>query len=183
MDVGGGNGGLLAAILAAFPQVRGLLFDRAQVVAGAPAVLGEVLDRCSIVAGDFFDAVPSGGDVYLLALILHDWSDERCAAILAACRRAMRPGARLLVIERLLGPDADPMNHLADMHMMLLFPGAPRAHGGGVPRPARSRRLRRVPRHPDRLALPRPGGAGGMSGPIPPGRIRLKRAYEPRSPR
>ncbi len=127
VDVGGGDGALLAAVLTAFPAARGVLWDQAHVVAGAGAVLAAVRARCEIRSGDFFAEAPEGGDVYMLARILHDWSDARCGEILGACRRAMRPGARLLVIERLLGTgDAatDRMNHLSDMHMMALFPGA-----------------------------------------------------------
>ena len=70
---------------------------------------------------------PSGGDCYTLSRILHDWSDERCLKILGNCRTAMRGGARLLVIERLLEREpgkTNPMTFLADMHMMVLFPGA-----------------------------------------------------------
>ena len=126
VDVGGGNGALLAALLAASPEAEGILLDQLDVVAGAPTTLGPLANRCEIRSGDFFDAVPEGGDVYLLCQILHDWSDERCRTILATCRKAMRPGIELLIVERLLGyvpGGVDPMNYLADMHMALLFPG------------------------------------------------------------
>jgi hypothetical protein len=125
VDVGGGNGALLRAILSRNPGVTGILFDQAKVVAGA--ILGDCADRCAIDAGDFFERVPSGGDVYTMSQILHDWNDESCLRILRNCRAAMSPDARLLVIERVLD-DAPgrtiPMNFLADMHMMMLFPGA-----------------------------------------------------------
>jgi O-methyltransferase domain len=126
-DVGGGNGALLAAILAASPGARGLLFDQDAVVAGASAVLGSYASRCTVQPGDFFQSVPAGGDVYTLSQILHDWSDERCLQILANCRAAMGRGARLLVIERVLDDrpgQTIPMNFLADMHMMAMFPEA-----------------------------------------------------------
>ena len=58
--------------------------------------------RCELATGSFFDAVPSGADAYLLKSILHDWDDERCATILGNCRDAMRPNARLFVIERMM---------------------------------------------------------------------------------
>ena len=61
----------------------------------APEVMASSIDRCTIQAGDFFRSVPTGGDVYTLSQILHDWSDERCLEILATCRPAMQPGARL----------------------------------------------------------------------------------------
>jgi O-methyltransferase domain/Dimerisation domain len=127
VDVGGGNGGLLRAILDAHTGVRGILADQAGVVVGAAEVLETQTSRCQIVACDFFASVPEGGDIYTMAQILHDWNDERCLKILANCRLAMKPGARLLVIDRVLGGPSGrslPMNFLADMQMMALFPGA-----------------------------------------------------------
>jgi SAM-dependent methyltransferase len=127
VDVGGGTGGLLRAILEAYPAVRGVLFDRENVVADAAGVLGPQAKRCNVVAGDFFtSALPAEGDVYTMSQILHDWSDERCLAILRNLRTAMKPGARLLVVERVLdgAGAAEPMNYLTDMQMMVLFPGA-----------------------------------------------------------
>ena len=104
VDVGGGHGLLLATLLRAHPALRGVLFDLPQVAAGARPLLEAqgVADRCATVGGDFFAAVPDGGDVYVLAQILHDWDDERCGVILANCRRAMRPGGKLLVVEQVL---------------------------------------------------------------------------------
>ena len=127
VDVGGGSGGLLRAILDAHTGVRGILADQAGVVAGAAGVLGPQAVRCEVTAADFFASVPGGGDIYAMAQVLHDWSDERCLDILGNCRLAMKPGARLLVIERVLeGPSdrSQPMNFLSDMTMMALFPGA-----------------------------------------------------------
>ncbi|WP_165816072.1 methyltransferase [Kumtagia ephedrae] len=127
VDVGGGSGALLKAILAAHPAPSGVLFDQAGAVAGAAGVLGELAGRCTVEAGSFFDHVPAGGHIYTLSQILHDWNDERCVEILSRCRAAIRPDGRLLVIERVLEAppgEADSMNYLADMHMMMLFPGA-----------------------------------------------------------
>ncbi len=124
VDVGGGNGALLAVLLRRYEHLRGVLFDQANTVAAAQSVFGPVIARCSIEAGDFFGRVPAGGDAYLLSQILHDWDDEHCLRILANCRASMPPGSRLLVIERVLDPTSDPMNYLSDMDMMLLFPGA-----------------------------------------------------------
>ncbi|MFH8384642.1 methyltransferase [Kitasatospora sp. NPDC018058] len=106
VDVGGGNGTLLAAVLRAVPDARGILFDSAQGAAAAPETFrraGLAPDRWSIEAGDFFEAVP-GGDVLLVKGILHDWDDERCAALLRNCRAALAPDGRLLVVEPVL-PD------------------------------------------------------------------------------
>ena len=100
-DIGGSQGPLLAAILAANPGVRGILFDLPRVVAGAPPVLAAagVEDRCTVVGGDFFTSVPAGADAYILKYIIHDWDDERAIAILRRCRAATGAGATLLLIE------------------------------------------------------------------------------------
>lgn len=124
VDVGGGNGGFVKATLTKYPPLQAVLFDQKEVVANAPMTLGGCAERCTIVAGDFFETVPSGGDVYALCQILHDWNDASCLKILANCRAAMAPNARLLVIERVLSEDTDPTSFLSDMDMMVLFPGA-----------------------------------------------------------
>ena len=124
VDVGGGQGRLLASALAATPGLRGVLFDRPEVLPGAEAFLSAagVADRCSLIAGDFFAAVPPGGDAYTLALIIHDWPDEEATAILRACHRAMAPGARLWIVEQLIQPgDAYDRGKLLDLLMLVLF--------------------------------------------------------------
>src|SRR5262249_40035269 len=84
VDVGGGTGSLLCAALAKYPGLRGVLFDRPDVIPRAEAVLraAGVRDRCDLVGGDFFEAVPAGGDVYVLRHILHDWEDARAVRVL-----------------------------------------------------------------------------------------------------
>src|SRR5262249_27848739 len=91
VDIGGGHGHLVAAILAAHPHMRGILFDLPNTIASASTHLADagIDDRCELAAGDFFAAVPTGADAYLLKSILHDWDDTRCAAILGRCGRAM----------------------------------------------------------------------------------------------
>lgn len=126
VDVGGGHGALLAAILRAYPGMRGVLFDQPDVVAGAHPLLAAagVADRCRIVGGDFFDEVPLGGDAYVLSKIVHDWSNEQATAILAACRRAMIGQARLLLIEAVIGAGAEPdPARLLDLHMLVIMDG------------------------------------------------------------
>ncbi len=103
-DIGGGNGALLAAILAAHLGTRGVLFDQPHVVAGSAAVLAPVAGRCEVVSGSFFDAVPAGCDAYMLKSVLHDWDDDKAVTILRVCRATMAASARLLVIEYLIGP-------------------------------------------------------------------------------
>ena len=104
VDIGGGYGVLLAAILSAHRHLHGTLVDLPHAVAGAAALLAEagVAARCEIVTGSFFDSVPASADVYLLKSILHNWDDEKCALILANCRRAMAPRAKLVLIERIM---------------------------------------------------------------------------------
>jgi len=129
VDVGGGHGLLLAAILAAHPAARGVLLDQPHVVAGAEEVLrgARVADRCTIVGGSFFESVPAGGDAYLLKQIVHDWEDPEATAILRACRQAIDPAGRLLVIERDLGgPNALPAAKLADLQMLVSAGGRER---------------------------------------------------------
>jgi hypothetical protein len=122
VDVGGGHGALLAALLAEHPQMRGVVFDQPHVVAGAPAVLeaAGVADRCEVVGGSFFDAVPAGADAYVLKAILHDWDDEDAVRILSSCRDAIAPDGALLVVERELGPpNENPDAKLSDLNMMI----------------------------------------------------------------
>jgi hypothetical protein len=99
-DVGGGTGRLLAGILSANPNVRGVLFDLPNVVSAALPLLeaSGVAARCKIEGGSFFEGVPAGADAYLLRAVLHDWDDERAIAILANCRRAMTGEATLLIV-------------------------------------------------------------------------------------
>ena len=129
VDVAGGNGALLAALLAAHPQMRGILFDQEHVVSGAEPVLraAGVLDRCEVVAGSFFSSIPEGGDAYVLKSIIHDWEDEESVAILRSCREAMGPEAAALVIERDLGPpNENPMAKLSDLNMFVMPGGRER---------------------------------------------------------
>jgi hypothetical protein len=129
VDVGGGQGELLAAILAANPSLRGILFDLPYVVAGAPRVLeaAGVADRCHVVGGSVFEAVPEGADAYLLKAVIHDWDDAEAIQILRNCRAAMPDGGRLLVVERLVRPanEPDPVK-FADLMMLVMLGGRER---------------------------------------------------------
>jgi SAM-dependent methyltransferase len=131
MDVGGGDGTLVAAIIRAHEELEGIVFDVPAGLASADATLAAagVADRCRLVAGDVFASVPAGADAYVLKQVLHDWDDERVAAILRNCRAAMRPGARLLVLERtvpeLVGAD-DARTLLLDVLMLVLTGGRER---------------------------------------------------------
>jgi hypothetical protein len=129
VDVGGATGNMLAAILARYPEPRGLLFDRPHVVADATRLLkaNGIVDRVTIEAGDFFQTVPTGGDAYILSHIMHDWNDEQCLTILGHCRKAMKPDARLLIVEMVLPPgDAPHPGKILDMVMLVLIGGQER---------------------------------------------------------
>jgi hypothetical protein len=129
VDVAGGHGALLAGILAANPRARGVLFDQPHVVADAEPALRDagVADRCALVGGSFFEAVPDGGDVYVLKFIVHDWDDAQASAILRTCRRAMTPEARLLVVEQVIAPgNAHDPGKYADLNMLVMLGGQER---------------------------------------------------------
>jgi hypothetical protein len=125
VDVGGGHGLLLSAILAKHRSLRGVLFDQPHVVAGAEPILqaAGVADRCQIVGGDIFEAVPGGGDAYLLKFILHDWEDVQATTILRCCRRTIAPTGGLLVIDaEIAPPNEGARNKFRDL-TMLVHPG------------------------------------------------------------
>jgi hypothetical protein len=129
VDVGGGHGGLLAAILRKWPQSRGILFDSESVVEGAPTVLASagVAGRCSVVGGSFFESVPSGGDVYLLKHIVHDWDDATALQILRNVRAAMSSSAKLLIIETVVPDDnREHLSKLLDLEMLVVATGRER---------------------------------------------------------
>ena len=123
VDVGGGSGALLAAILQAHPTVRGVLYDRPHVLASAQPVLAAagVAARCTLVGGDFFTRVPTGGDAYLLSRILHDWGDAPAQTLLHQCRQVMPPAGKLLIVEAVLTPGRTPdPAALTDLYILVL---------------------------------------------------------------
>ncbi|WP_326798543.1 acetylserotonin O-methyltransferase [Streptomyces sp. NBC_01808] len=141
VDVGGGDGTLLAALLRAYPHLRGTLLERPAALTAAPAVLrtAGVADRCTLVEGDFFAAVPTGdggpADACLLKNILHNFGDDDCVRVLRACRAALRPGGRVLVPALVLPEaaaaartqaDAEVAMALSDVEMMVLTAGRER---------------------------------------------------------
>jgi hypothetical protein len=124
VDVGGGQGSLLAAVLRQQPDISGTVFDQPHVVdAAAPA---DLEGRWSAVGGSFFEAVPPG-DCYLLKWILHDWSDNKCAMILRRCRESLRPAGVVLVVELLLdSPGHERFTALMDLQMLVVAGGRER---------------------------------------------------------
>jgi hypothetical protein len=127
VDVGGGHGGFLIEVLQAAPRLRGVLFDHAHVLAESRIAGAGLSARCEHAPGDFFQAVPSGADVYVLKRILHDWSDEVCVSILRNCRSAMAEGGRVLVIDTVIPPGNAPHGgKVLDVMMMASLPGRER---------------------------------------------------------
>lgn len=125
VDVGGGNGTLLSALLRKYPAMKGILFDLPQVVERAAGVLRDqgVADRVRCVPGNFYETAASGGDAYMMRHILHDWTDEQCATILGHVRKAIPKAGRLLVIECVIQPGNAPgWSKFLDLNM-LVIPG------------------------------------------------------------
>jgi orsellinic acid C2-O-methyltransferase len=136
VDVGGGSGELIARVLAAHPQLHGVLFDLPQGLDGATAVLeaAGVAARCTRVAGSFFDGVPEGADLYLLKSVLHNWDDARCVQILQRCRAAMAPRGRVVVLERVMAERVGTSAHdravaRSDLNMLVALSGRERTFG------------------------------------------------------
>ena len=129
VDVGGGDGGLLLAILEANPHMRGTVFDRPQVVEAARQAIESrgYRERCQAVGGDFFQAVPPDGDLYVLKFILVDWKDPEALQILQNCRAAITGDGKLLVIEMTI-PDNNTASpgQLFDLNMLVMTGGQER---------------------------------------------------------
>lgn len=130
VDVGGGNGSQMAAILQRFPGPRGIVFDLAHAADGAREHLAAagLTARCEVASGSFFEAVPAGADAYLMRSILHDWDDAHSLSILRTCRQGVLPTSKLLVIERLL-PDGNALDlpgMIADINMLVQVGGRER---------------------------------------------------------
>jgi len=128
VDLGGGNGALLAAVLRRWPKLNGTLLDLPSALKEAPSLLAEagVSARCRILPGNFLEAVPSGGDVYVLKSVLHDWDDESASRILRNCRRVMRSNSELVLIESMLEEKIAPAQAFMDLHMLVIHGGRER---------------------------------------------------------
>jgi SAM-dependent methyltransferase len=129
-DVGGAQGALLIAVLQAYPQLKGVLFDQPHVISAAQTKLESagLQSRCQYVAGDFLNHPPPETDVCILKSILHDWDDDKSLAILKNCRDALKPGSALLVVEKIM-PDfvaGHPTVVIGDLHMLAVTGGKER---------------------------------------------------------
>jgi hypothetical protein len=129
VDVGGGRGALVAAMLARYPEMRGVVFDLPAVVGEATRHLSECqLDgRWEVRGGDFFAEVPAGGDLYVLSGVLHDWNDDEAVRILRACRSAISEHGRLVLVEPVVPAGDEPSYaKLLDLNMLVTLTGRER---------------------------------------------------------
>jgi len=125
VDVAGGHGRVLTSVLEKYPSMRGVLFDLEHVIAGARPTIDRLglTNRCNTATGDFFKAVPPGGDAYIMKHIIHDWNDAEAIAILKNIRTAMNPGGRVILLESVIAPGSQPdFGKIIDLEM-LLMPG------------------------------------------------------------
>jgi hypothetical protein len=129
VDVGGGDGTLLEMLLRAGTIGRGLLLDRPEVVERARRRIAssDVAPRLALVAGDFFEAVPPGGDVYMLTMVVHDWDDDRAERLLRRCYEAMAPGSAVVLSELVIPAGNAPFfGKLLDLDMLVNLGGRER---------------------------------------------------------
>jgi hypothetical protein len=129
VDVGGGHGGLITSLLKANPKLKGILLDAPQVIEGARPKIEEagLSNRCETVAGDFFKAVPAGGDAYVMKWIIHDWDDERAITILKNCRNQMSRNAKIIIVDCVVPENNEPdFSKFFDLNMMVMTGGKER---------------------------------------------------------
>jgi hypothetical protein len=133
VDVAGGSGTLLAAVLNAAPNAHGVLFDLPHTIPAAERFLADAVEagRYEIIAGDVFEAVPAGANVYLLSRVLQDWPDSSAVKLLTNCRGAMSDAARMLIVERVIPDDgAELLPLLWDLHLLTMAGGRERTLEG-----------------------------------------------------
>jgi hypothetical protein len=129
IDVGGGHGGLITSILKKNPEVKGVLFDAAEVIEGArPKIEAAGLaDRIETVSGDFFKSVPDGGDAYVMKWIIHDWDDEKSNTILKNIRNRMQPNSKLILVDCVVPETDEPhFSKFIDLNMLVMTGGKER---------------------------------------------------------
>jgi len=129
VEVGGGHGTLLAAILDRVPKLRGTLFEMPHVIEGAKkaGILEPFSERCTLESGSFFESVTAGADAYFMKYIIHDWYDPECIKILGNCRKGIRSGGRLLVVDQVVPARNEPgVAKLMDLEMLVLPGGMER---------------------------------------------------------
>jgi len=129
VDVGGGHGALLTSILRSAPGASGILFDSEQVTSGArPKIEASgIADRCEVIAGNFFEAVPAGGDAYVMKWIIHDWNDEQSITILKNIRKQIAPEGRVIIFDTVVPETSEPdFSKFFDLNMLVMTGGKER---------------------------------------------------------
>ena len=129
VDIGGGHGSLVSAILRRNPDMRGILFDSPQVIEGARPVIqsSDVAGRCEPVGGNFFESVPAGADAHIMKWIIHDWNDDQAVAILENCHRALAEGGKLILVEAVVPAGNEPhFSKFIDLNMLVMTGGRER---------------------------------------------------------
>lgn len=127
VDIGGGNGTVLKAVLGKHPAMKGILYDLPGVIERAKQNLADLASRCQTIAGSFFESIPGGGDAYQMRHIIHDWTDEQCHTILTHIRKVIPKAGRLLVIEMVIKPGNEPQPaKWLDLNMMVIPGGRER---------------------------------------------------------
>jgi SAM-dependent methyltransferase/DNA-binding HxlR family transcriptional regulator len=120
VDLGGGLGTVLTELVARYPKLRGVLFDRPQVVKQAGSIFAEQ-ERIELVSGDFFEQVPEGADAFIIKHVLHNWDEPQALRILELCTRALKPNGQVLIVESLLLPgDIRDATAFLDLEMLAL---------------------------------------------------------------
>lgn len=129
VDIGGGNGALMYAVLSVAPQAKGVIFDEPYVVEQTQSQMPqEFQDRCTVAGGSFFEKIPANADLYMTKWVLHDWNDDEVIHILKVCHKAMPIGAKLLIIDAVIPDDLNTPHagKLLDINVMALCPGKER---------------------------------------------------------
>jgi hypothetical protein len=124
VDVGGGHGATLAAVLKRYPNMRGILFDLPEVVATARFETSDIAARCDVLGGNMLESIPTGGDTYMIKRVMMDKTDDEAIAVLRNCIAAITGAGRILVIDPMLPSTAEPhLNWLTDMLMLVVTRG------------------------------------------------------------
>jgi hypothetical protein len=129
VDIGGGNASVITTVLKTHARLKGLLFDLPGVIERARGAIAaaELSGRCSAIGGSFFEAVPAGGDAYMMRHIIHDWDDDKALTILRNVRKVIPPTGKLLVIESVIeAGNAPDFGKLLDLNMLVLPGGQER---------------------------------------------------------
>ena len=129
VDVGGGHGGLITSVLKKNPNLKGVLFDAPEVIEGAQTKIeaAGLADRLETASGNFFEAVPAGGDAYIMKWIIHDWDDEKSNTILRNCRNRMKANGRLILVDSVVPQTDEPhFSKFIDLNMLVMTGGKER---------------------------------------------------------